>query len=369
MGPTENQAGQGYYDFVLQRKAGEARLAGLEAERLQIESLRGKLSGAVGYFEQYRGIGKEVADLIRQRNYSLAEEIIGSLPHELRLLASMMQTLDATVMEEPEHRQRRDALKTYCRETMSSGAISGALSQGSKLIQDVAAAAAERRREAVAAERRRQAEEARRRRQAEEAERRRQAEEAERRRQAEEAERRRQAEEAERRRQAEEAERRRQAEEAERRRQAEEAERRRQAAAEAERRRQAEEAERRRREAEAIRLQQVAEERRRQEEAQRRMKQQALMAEAARRRELELQNRKNSLKIKKDDATLALFVAVAVFVFCLLFWIIGLASWRYSGWRTFGWICFTIGCLDTMAIGVIYEEYYLEAKNALERLK
>ena len=333
MGPTENQAGQGYYDFVLQRKAGEARLAGLEAERLQIESLRGKLSGAVGYFEQYRGIGKEVADLIRQRNYSLAEEIIGSLPHELRLLASMMQTLDATVMEEPEHRQRRDALKTYCRETMSSGAISGALSQGSKLIQDVAAAAAERRREAVAAERRRQAEEARRRRQAEEAERRRQAEEAERRRQAE------------------------------------EAERRRQAAAEAERRRQAEEAERRRREAEAIRLQQVAEERRRQEEAQRRMKQQALMAEAARRRELELQNRKNSLKIKKDDATLALFVAVAVFVFCLLFWIIGLASWRYSGWRTFGWICFTIGCLDTMAIGVIYEEYYLEAKNALERLK
>ena len=99
------------------------------------------------------------------------------------------------------------------------------------------------------------------------------------------------------------------------------------------------------------------------------MKQQALMAEAARRRELELQNRKNSLKIKKDDATLALFVAVAVFVFCLLFWIIGLASWRYSGWRTFGWICFTIGCLDTMAIGVIYEEYYLEAKNALERLK
>lgn len=333
MGPTENQAGQGYYDFVLQRKAGEARLAGLEAERLQIESLRGKLSGAVGYFEQYRGIGKEVADLIRQRNYSLAEEIIGSLPHELRLLASMMQTLDATVMEEPEHRQRRDALKTYCRETMSSGAISGALSQGSKLIQDVAAAAAERRREAVAAERRRQAEEARRRRQAEEAERRRQAEEAERRRQAE------------------------------------EAERRRQAAAEAERRRQAEEAERRRREAEAIRLQQVAEERRRQEEAQRRMKQQALMAEAARRRELELQNRKNSLKIKKDDATLALFVAVAVFVFCLFFWIIGLASWRYSGWRTFGWICFTIGCLDTMAIGVIYEEYYLEAKNALERLK
>ena len=342
MGPTENQAGQGYYDFVLQRKAGEARLAGLEAERLQIESLRGKLSGAVGYFEQYRGIGKEVADLIRQRNYSLAEEIIGSLPHELRLLASMMQTLDATVMEEPEHRQRRDALKTYCRETMSSGAISGALSQGSKLIQDVAAAAAERRRQAVAAERRRQAEEA---------------------------ERRRQAEEAERRRQAEEAERRRQAEEAERRRQAEEAERRRQAAAEAERRRQAEEAERRRREAEAIRLQQVAEERRRQEEAQRRMKQQALMAEAARRRELELQNRKNSLKIKKDDATLALFVAVAVFVFCLFFWIIGLASWRYSGWRTFGWICFTIGCLDTMAIGVIYEEYYLEAKNALERLK
>jgi|GEM_PF-6308361 len=360
MGPTENQAGQGYYDFVLQRKAGEARLAGLEAERLQIESLRGKLSGAVGYFEQYRGIGKEVADLIRQRNYSLAEEIIGSLPHELRLLASMLQTLDATVMEEPEHRQRRDALKTYCRETMSSGAISGALSQGSKLIQDVAAAAAERRRQAVAAERRRQAEEARRRRQAEEAERRRQAEEAERRRQAEEAERRRQAEEAERRRQAE---------EAERRRQAEEAERRRQAAAEAERRRQAEEAERRRREAEAIRLQQVAEERRRQEEAQRRMKQQALMAEAVRRRELELQNRKNSLKIKKDDATLALFVAVAVFVFCLLFWIIGLASWRYSGWRTFGWICFTIGCLDTMAIGVIYEEYYLEAKNALERLK
>lgn len=342
MGPTENQAGQGYYDFVLQRKAGEARLAGLEAERLQIESLRGKLSGAVGYFEQYRGIGKEVADLIRQRNYSLAEEIIGSLPHELRLLASMLQTLDATVMEEPEHRQRRDALKTYCRETMSSGAISGALSQGSKLIQDVAAAAAERRRQAVAAERRRQAEEARRRRQAEEAERRRQSEEAERRRQAE---------------------------EAERRRQAEEAERRRQAAAEAERRRQAEEAERRRREAEAIRLQQVAEERRRQEEAQRRMKQQALMAEAARRRELELQNRKNSLKIKKDDATLALFVAVAVFVFCLLFWIIGLASWRYSGWRTFGWICFTIGCLDTMAIGVIYEEYYLEAKNALERLK
>ena len=342
MGPTENQAGQGYYDFVLQRKAGEARLAGLEAERLQIESLRGKLSGAVGYFEQYRGIGKEVADLIRQRNYSLAEEIIGSLPHELRLLASMLQTLDATVMEEPEHRQRRDALKTYCRETMSSGAISGALSQGSKLIQDVAAAAAERRRQAVAAERRRQAEEARRRRQAEEAERRRQAEEAERRRQAE---------------------------EAERRRQAEEAERRRQAAAEAERRRQAEEAERRRREAEAIRLQQVAEERRRQEEAQRRMKQQALMAEAVRRRELELQNRKNSLKIKKDDATLALFVAVAVFVFCLLFWIIGLASWRYSGWRTFGWICFTIGCLDTMAIGVIYEEYYLEAKNALERLK
>lgn len=351
MGPTENQAGQGYYDFVLQRKAGEARLAGLEAERLQIESLRGKLSGAVGYFEQYRGIGKEVADLIRQRNYSLAEEIIGSLPHELRLLASMLQTLDATVMEEPEHRQRRDALKTYCRETMSSGAISGALSQGSKLIQDVAAAAAERRRQAVAAERRRQAEEARRRRQAEEAERRRQAEEAERRRQAEEAERRRQAEEAERRRQAEEAERRRQAEEAERRRQA------------------AVEAERRRREAEAIRLQQVAEERRRQEEAQRRMKQQALMAEAARRRELELQNRKNSLKIKKDDATLALFVAVAVFVFCLLFWIIGLASWRYSGWRVFGWICFTVGCVDTMAIGVIYEEYYLEAKNALERLK
>ena len=160
MGPTENQAGQGYYDFVLQRKAGEARLAGLEAERLQIESLRGKLSGAVGYFEQYRGIGKEVADLIRQRNYSLAEEIIGSLPHELRLLASMMQTLDATVMEEPEHRQRRDALKTYCRETMSSGAISGALSQGSKLIQDVAAAAAERRRQAEEAERRRQAEEA-----------------------------------------------------------------------------------------------------------------------------------------------------------------------------------------------------------------
>ena len=99
--------GHEFADYVQSLKDCRSRMKELERMRSELESLEPLIDKAYDLMKRYKGLGKEVAELIPKRDYQKAKAMLAGLPNAVRALEAVLNDVRQANAVELEHVRRR----------------------------------------------------------------------------------------------------------------------------------------------------------------------------------------------------------------------------------------------------------------------